>query len=87
MSWDKLKNHNYMIYYIYVSCKIWYDAPFRRYNQDVTLIGPWKFIQGQMAWGKQGHKVNWNIIYDFVYVLHTNISHSMHRFWDIGLNR
>ena len=35
----------------------------------------------------KGHKVNWNIIYDFMYVLHTNIGHSIHRFWDIGLNR
>ena len=31
--------------------------------------------------------VNWTIIYDFVNVLHTNIGHNMHRFWDIGLNR
>ena len=33
------------------------------------------------------HKVNWNIIYDFIYVLHANIGHSMHCFWDIGLHR
>ena len=47
----------------------------------VTFIWPLSVIQGQ------GHKVNWKIIYDFVYVLHTSIGHSMHRFWDIGLNR
>ena len=52
---------------------------------------PWKVCD--LAWplnviqGVKGHKVNWKIIYDFVYVLHTNIGHSMHRFWDIGLNR
>ena len=33
------------------------------------------------------YKVNLKAIYDFIYVLHTNIGHSMHRFWDIGLNR
>ena len=48
-------------------------------ERSVTLIWPLKVIQG--------HKVNWKIIYDFVYVFHTNIGHSMHRFWDIGLNR
>ena len=25
--------------------------------------------------------------YDFAYVIDTNITHSMHRFWDTGLNR
>ena len=48
-------------------------------KRSVTLIWPLKVIQGQ--------KVNWKIIYDFVYVLHTTIDHIMHRFWDIGLNR
>ena len=32
-------------------------------------------------------KVNWKIIYDFVCVLYANIGHSMHRFWEIDLNR
>ena len=29
---------------------------------------------------------NWKIKYDFAYVPHTDIGHSMYRFWDIGLN-
>ena len=45
----------------------------------VTLIWPLKVIKGP--------KENWKIIYDFVYVFHANIGHSMHRFWDIGLNK
>ena len=57
-------------------CTIYETQPFDR---SVTLIWPLKETQG--------HKVNWKIIYDFAYVLHTNIGHSMHRFWDIGLNR
>ena len=45
----------------------------------MTLIWPLKVIKG--------HKVNWKILYDFEYVIHTNIGYSMHRFWDVGLNR
>ena len=48
---------------------------------SVTLIWPLKLIKVKV------HKANWKIIYDFVYVLNTNIGHSMHRLWDIGLNR
>ena len=50
-------------------------AHWKVYDLDLTF----KLIQGQ--------KVNWKIIYDFVYVLNTNIGHSMHHLWDIGLNR
>ena len=31
--------------------------------------------------------VNWNIIYDFGYVYHTNIGHIMHRIWDTSWNK
>ena len=48
-------------------------------ERSVTLICPLNVIKG--------HNVNWKIIYDFVYVLHANFGHSMHRFWEIGLNR
>ena len=50
MSRGKLKDH--MIYYLFMQNL--YDAPFRRYTfwMHVTLIRPWKFIQGQMSWGK-----------------------------------
>ena len=50
----------------------------------------WKAIYDLHIWPLKvikGHKVNWKIIYDFVYVLHTNIGHSIHRLRDIGLNR
>ena len=73
-----------MTYYMYfiqtlvIRCTINELQPL---ESSVTLIWPLKVIQGQ------SHKVNWKIIYDFVYVLHTNIGHSMHRFWDIGPNR
>ena len=47
-----------------------WDTPL---EMSVTLIWPLKLIQG--------HKVNWKIIiiYDFAYVLNTNIGHSMHQ--------
>ena len=48
-------------------------------EMSVTLIWKLKIIQG--------HKVNWNIIYDLVYVLHINIGHSMNRFGDITPNK
>ena len=38
---------------------------------------PLKVIQGQLK----------DHIYDFVYVFYTNIGHSMHSLWNIGLNR
>ena len=49
---------------------------------------PWQVCDLDLTFkGSQRSKVNWKIIYDFAYVLHTNIGHSMHPFWDIGLNR
>ena len=50
-------------------------------ERSVTLIWPLNVIQCH-----KGHDVYWNIIYDFVYVCHNNISHSTHRFWDISPN-
>ena len=49
------------------------------------LNGMWPWFDLYMHPRVKGHKVNWKIIYDFLFVLHTNIGHSMHRFWDIGL--
>ena len=81
----KLKGHIYMTYYIYfiqtliIWCTIYEKQHLER---SVTLIWPLNVIQGQRSQGQlKDH------IYDFVYVFHTNIGHSMPRFWDIGLNR
>ena len=51
MSWGKLKDHIWFTIYICVSCKIWSNAPFRRWNL-LKVLWPWKVIQGQMSWGK-----------------------------------
>ena len=41
----------------------------------------------QMSSKIQGLNVNWTIIYDFVYVLHRNIGHSIYRFRYISSNK
>ena len=69
----------YFIQTLIIWCTIYETQPLER---SVTLIWPLNVYSKV-----KGHKVNWKIIYDFIYVLHTNIGHSMHRFWDIGLNR
>ena len=72
----KLKGHIWLTIYIYHAN---FDHMTKPLEMSVTLIWKLKIIQG--------HKVNWNIIYDLVYVLHINIGHSMHRFGDISPNK
>ena len=51
------------------------------YNH-LKILRPWFDLL--MSSKVKGHEVNWKIIYDFVYVLHINIGHSI---LYIGLNR
>ena len=70
---------------ICISNELWSnDEPVMRYNHT-KMMWPWLYLLRSSK--VKGHKVNWNIIYDFVYVLHIIIGHSMHRFWYIGLSR
>ena len=47
---------------------------------EMSVIFIWLLMVIQ---GLKGHKINWKILCDFMYVLHTNIGHIMHRFWDV----
>ena len=53
------------------------DVPFMRYNL-LKIMSP--LYDLQMSTKIKGLDVNLKIIYDFVYVLHRHIGHSMHRF-------
>ena len=77
-----LKGHVWFVICILSKCCS-YDELFIRYNH-LKII--WHWFDLLMSSKVKGHKVNWMIMYDFVYVLHINIGHSMHRFWYIGIN-
>ena len=55
---------------------------------DLWDTTPWKVCDIDLIFkGYPRSQMKYHNIYDFVYVLHANIDHSLHHFWDIGLNR
>ena len=74
----------YMTYYIcfiqtlILRCTIYEIQPVESY---VTSIYLWR------SYKVNGVNGNWNIIYDFEYMFHRSIGHSMHHFWYISSNR
>ena len=61
--------------HVCISYKLWsQNALFMKYK---TLKIMWPWFDHIMLFKVKGYEVDWNIIYDFVYVFHRNISHIM----------
>ena len=79
--WTFVNGRPYVTYYMQFNKTLiiwWTIDQIQPLENSVTLIWPFKV---------KGHKVNWEIICDFVYVLHVSIGHGMHHFWYIALIR
>ena len=77
MSWGKLKDHIWFI----ISCTIWYDAPFRRYNL-LKVMRPWFDLERLSKF--KCFQVNWYFIEDFLYVFLINYGQNLVSSWNIA---
>ena len=77
MSWSKLKYHIWCI----ISCTIWYDAPFRRYN---LLKVMWLWFDLERLSNVKCLQVNWYFIDDFLYVFPINYGQNVLSLWNIA---
>ena len=78
MSWGKLKDHIWFI----ISCIIWYDALFRRYN-FLKVMWPWFDLERLSK--VKCLQVNWYFIDDFIYVFLINYGQNVLGLWNIQL--
>ena len=64
---------------ICVSSKFWsWHAPFRRYSPLKTQL----YLLWPLKVKVKGNEVNWNTIYDLLYVFHINFGHDKHNSGD-----